>query len=234
MAEPYFQFKRFRVHHRSSFKVGTDGVLLGAWARVNIGARVLDIGTGSGLIALMMAQNGARTVHAIDVELGAVSEAAMNFMRSSSGGISAHATPLHQWQPPDGAGYDLIISNPPFFSHSTPAATHTRHWARHTDSLTPAELFGHAAPMLHSEGAMCIIIPERESPSFLAAADAVDLHVREVCRVVPQPDSTSIRLLLRFVKGDGPITRSELLIKDSSGQFTPEYQALLSPYLLRF
>lgn len=234
MAEPYFQFKQFRVHHSSAFKVGTDGVLLGAWAQVKEDATVLDVGTGSGLIALMMAQKGARTVHAIDVDPAAVAEAAVNFMRASFGGISAHTAPLHLWQPPDGASYDLIISNPPFFSRSTPAATDTRHRARHTDSLTPAQLFGHAAPLLKADGTMCIIIPERESPSFLAAADAVDLHVRSVCRVVPQPDSTSVRLLLSFAKSDGPIERTELLMKGSSGRFTPEYQKLLGPYLLRF
>lgn len=234
MPEPYFQFKRFRVHHSSAFKVGTDGVLLGAWAQVHAGASVLDIGTGSGLIALMMAQKGARTVHAIDVDPVAAAEAAKNFMQSSFGGISGHACPLHLWQPSGRQGYDLIISNPPFFSRSTPAATDTRHRARHTESLTPTLLFSHAAPLLRADGAMCIIIPERESPTFLAAAEEVDLQVREVCRVIPQPASTSVRLLLRFAKGDGPNRRTELLMKDGSGQFTPEYRALLGPYLLRF
>lgn len=234
MAEPYFQFRKFRVfHQKSAFKVGTDAVLLGAWAPVEPKMRVLDIGTGCGIIALFMAQRGASTVDAIDIHEPSIKEAALNFMHSPFGGLRATQADLAQWRAPHNRQFDLIVSNPPYFSNSTPAAARAKHAARHTDSLAPALLFENAKSMLRPEGILALIFPEREEPVFSLAASHAGLYPERVCRVIPQPGSPSNRLLACFTLKKSETIISELQIAQQNRAYTADYKQLVQPYLLR-
>lgn len=234
MAEPYFQFRQFRVYHqKSAFKVGTDSVLLGAWAPVKPKMRVLDIGTGSGLIALLMAQRGASEIDAIDIHAPSVAEAARNFMRSPYGGLQSHQANFEHWKPINGGQYDLIVSNPPYFTKSTPAANMSKHAARHTDSLSPTLLFEKASSLLKPNGKLSLIFPEREEPLFKVAAAKAQLFPNRICRVIPQPNSPSNRLMVCYGPVAGIIEREDLIIAFENRSYTSEYKELVLPYLLR-
>lgn len=166
MANDYFRFKQFTVHQeRCAMKVGTDGTLLGAWAQG--GADILDIGTGTGLIALMMAQRfpDAR-ITGIDIDAMAVEQAKANVSLSPFADriniVEADANQFQELKPDlihSQRQYDCIVSNPPFFEHSLGCPDSQRHLARHTDTLTYSELFKAVRRLLTEQGVLSMIIP---------------------------------------------------------------------------
>ena len=174
MGSPNFRFKQFTVwHDRCAMKVGTDGVLLGAWCPLphrpiaSSPYRLLDIGTGSGLIALMLAQrlssqspiaNNPYTIDAIDMDADAVNQANYNFEQSPwAKHLHAHQTSLQDWQ--SQTKYNLIVSNPPYFQSSLKNPDQARATARHTDSLSYGELIRHAARLLADHCRIALILP---------------------------------------------------------------------------
>ena len=151
-----FQFKQFTIYQDlCAMKVGTDGVLLGAWA--NGGKRILDAGTGTGIIALMMAQRYPNAVvTAIDVDEGAVKQAQQNVVQSP---FSQQITVLHNTLQEHQGEYDAIISNPPFFIDSLAGPDEQRNVARHTQTLTYTELMQAAWRLLSDEGELSVVVP---------------------------------------------------------------------------
>lgn len=238
MAEPYFQFKKFRVyHHRHAFKVGTDGVLLGAWAEVNDGEHALDIGTGSGLIALMVAQRASVTMDAIDINPLAAELASHNFQHSSFSDIRAHHCDLKDHLPESREVYDLIVCNPPFFSHSQPPQDATLSLAKHTVGLTPDVLFREVARLLKPDGRFSLIFPTQEKELFLdQAANNGFQCVREMF-IHPLPDQPAIRLMVTFTRQRTHTPESEsLILEKETGKrgYTEAYRQLTEAYFLRF
>ena len=160
MPNPYFCFKQFTIHHdRCAMKVGTDGILLGAWADIGGALRVLDIGTGSGLIALMLAQRikaankFAPLIDAVEVDFSAGEQATENVRNSPwSESIRVHRSTIHSYAAPCPHRYNLIISNPPFFSSKLATEDQPRSVARHTQELTPEALAEIADQLLLEEG----------------------------------------------------------------------------------
>ena len=201
-------------------KVGTDGVLLGAWCPVDSLAssfKVLDVGTGSGLIALMLAQRiqGAQ-ITAIDIDAGAVEQAQYNFS------VSPWADRLHcqqiSLQDLEGEGvYDLIVSNPPYFQDSLKNPDSQRAMARHTDTLSYEELLKHSARLLTKEGIIALVLPIEAEQQIIALGQRYGLYPTHITRVYPKPGKEAKRLLIALSKH----TSNSTVLKS-----TPYYSSL--------
>lgn len=233
-----FRFKQFTIEqNRCPMKVGTDGVLLGAW--VGVGAadrRVLDVGTGTGLIALMLAQ---RTVEAriTGVDVGCVAQARQNADASPWGcRIELVRCPVQEFAP--GELFDLIVSNPPFFTESLTCPDPGRTTARHTVSLSFEELRDAALRLLTSAGRLALILPDTEAPRFVAVcAGALTLVRRTDVRTTPRRPAK--RVLMEFVRSEsqapGSPLCSELVVGTGEHeQYTPQYRALTRDFYLKF
>jgi len=237
MAEPYFQFKQFRVyHHRDALKVGTDGVLLGAWTKVTNADRVLDIGTGTGLIALMLAQKATVEIDAIEINSGAAGLAAENFARAPFADIKAHCANLAEWMHSQAGLYNLIVCNPPFFTHAQPPKNEALHVAKHTVSLGPALLFQEVRRLLRPDGRFSIIFPTQGKEEFLIEAQRHGFHVSRITEVLPLPDRPSKRLLVCFVQHPSEAVCDSLIVEEKAGErgYTEAYKALTRDFFVRF
>ena len=192
-----FRFKHFAVNDEGcAMKVGTDGVLLGAWATHDRPAHILDIGTGSGLIALMLAQRYPQAViYAIDIDADACGQALSNFMDSPwSERLSVEHTDLQHFS--SGCSYDLIVSNPPFFQNSLRAPDPQRSLARHTDALPYSELLSHSRRLLTDNGTIALIVPYTQKEYILSLAREQGLHASDLVAVVSKPGKSPKRLLI--------------------------------------
>lgn len=237
MAEAFFQFKKFRVyHHRCGFKVGTDGVLLGSWVPVEDDFRVLDIGTGTGLISLMMAQRAHARIDAIEIHPCTAMQARSNVERSPFSDIRVHNIGLEEWIR-SGNEYDLIVCNPPFYSHAQPPRDESLRLAKHTDALNPDELFRSVRKLLTPDGHFAIIFPCTEYDAFCSAAKQHGFHPVEVIDIHSQPDAEAIRLMVNFATTDKHMKeRRPFYIHQTSERhnFSEEYRELTKDYFLRF
>lgn len=192
-----FQFKQFTIYQDlCAMKVGTDGVLLGAWA--NGGKRVLDAGTGTGIIALMMAQRYPNAVvTAIDIDEGAVKQAQQNVVQSP---FSQQITVLHNTLQEHQGEYDAIISNPPFFIDSLAGPDEQRNVARHTQTLTYTELMQAAWRLLSDEGELSVVVPFDYRKRMEDEAIFVGFFPSKVCAVKTTERKPAKRYLLSFKK----------------------------------
>ena len=218
-----FQFKQFTVEQElCAMKVGTDGVLLGAWA--NGGQRILDAGTGTGVIAMMLAQRypGAR-VTAIDIDEGAVRQAQQNVTKSP---FAAQVTVLQETLQEHQGEYDAIVSNPPFFIDSLAAPDEQRNMARHTATLTYAELMQAAYRLLSDEGELSVVVPFDYRQRMEDEAIFVGFFPSRVCAVKTTERKPAKRYLLAFRKHPCPCEKEQLTIGSE------DYQALTSAFYL--
>jgi tRNA1Val (adenine37-N6)-methyltransferase len=240
MSNPYFSFKRFTVYHdRCAMKVGTDGVLLGAWTEVTGARRILDVGTGTGLIALMLAQRtepfytlgNEVCIQAIDIDEAAVLQARENVKASPwSERIEVNVqdvTTMHM-----NRSYDLIVSNPPYYN-SLRCPDQQRHLARHTDSLSFGELASAAARALTAEGRLAVVIPTDAEREFLAATAEVDLFPQRRLLVHTKPSAPAKRVLLQFGRKPSDCVQQTLVLEDAPGVRSQEYQALAGDFYLK-
>ena len=204
-------------------KVGTDGVLLGAWARG--GRRVLDAGTGTGIIALMMAQRYAEArVTAIDIDDDAVREAAENVRLSPFASrvsvycqsVQQHAGIWHGAAAQHTGEYDAVVSNPPFFSNSPEAPDRQRAMARHTATLTYGELMRSAWQLLAGDGELSVVVPFDYRRSMEDEATFVGFFPSRVCAVRTTPRKPPRRFLLAFSKHPQSVERTEITIGDEA------------------
>lgn len=218
-----FQFKQFTIEQKlCAMKVGTDGVLLGAWAKG--GPRILDIGTGTGIIALMMAQRYPETqVTAIDIDEGAVRQAEQNVSQSPFlGRISV----LQQAVQEHLGEYESIVSNPPFFIDSLQAPDEQRNMARHTATLSYAELMKAAYRLLADNGEFSVVIPFDYRRRMEDEAVFVGFFPSRVCGVKTTERKPAKRYLLAFRKHPCPCQKEQLTIGSE------DYQALTSAFYL--
>ena len=241
-----FQFKQFTIHQdRTAMKVGTDGVLLGAWAPISSNAQhLLDIGTGTGLIALMLAQrltpNSSRlTISAIDIDQSSIEQATENIKNSLfAQHITTYHTSLQDHNPQE--KYDAIVCNPPYFVASLKCPDAGRTQARHTDSLSFEDLLFHSARLLNDGGSLSVILPVTEGNQLIDLAPKYGFTLTHLTEVHPTPTAPPKRLLLQFVKQNSQLNHSSLLISHSSltieiarHQYTPEYIALTREFYLK-
>jgi len=237
MGNPYFQFKQFTVYHDlCAMKVGIDGVLLGAWANVEKAERILDIGTGSGLIALMLAQrNSSAVINAIDIEETAVRQAEINIQKSPwKNRISVQNISLQDFAKNTAEKYDLIVSNPPFFVNSLKNPVQERTNARHTHTLTHEALILSSKSMLAENGILCIILPVKEGELCKTFARKAGLFCSKQIFIYPKPNAEAKRLLLEFGFENNKTELSELTIESEiRHQYTPEFTNLAKDFYLK-
>ena len=213
-------------------KVGTDGVLLGAWCDVNGARRVLDVGTGCGLIALMVAQrNSESQVHGVDIDADAVDEALFNFKNSPwSERLSAEVADFNEWN--DNNRYDLIVSNPPFFTNGVLPPSESRNCARHTTMLTYESLFRHCRDLLAADGLIAIVTPTDVEQAIRRCLVVNGLGLRRLTRVVPVVGAEVKRLLWEIVAGDADTVVDSLTIAGADRSYTSEYRELTGDFYI--
>jgi tRNA1Val (adenine37-N6)-methyltransferase len=234
----YFQFKQFRIiQERSAMKVGVDGVLLGAWADTSGAERILDIGTGTGLIALMMAQkNSLARIDAIEIDPEALKEALLNFQQSPwNDRIHLEMCSFQELVVQTNLKYDLIVSNPPFFANGVKAPLENRAQARHTDSLPLDVLISGAARLLTQNGKIAIVHTIESIQEIKHLAGLNNLWISRLCLVKPNPQKPDFRILVELTNR-ACITQNENLMIEFEKHFdyTPEYKALTQDFYLKF
>ncbi len=230
----FFQFKQFAVRQDNcAMKVGTDGVLLGAWANIQSAGRILDIGTGTGLIALMLAQRAPETViDAIEIEENAYRQACENVGGSLwKNRINVIHQSLQTFE--SNYLYDLIVSNPPYFSDSLKNPDSSKKIARHTDFLTFNDLIIHSKRLLHPEGRLCIIYPATEASSLIKKALENGFYCFRITKVIPKPNAKEKRLLIEFSLTSAVCAEDEICI-ESNGRhgYSDEYKTLTKDFYL--
>ena len=233
MANSWFRFKQFSIEQeRCSMKVGTDGVLLGAWFPISAGLSVLDIGTGTGLIALMAAQRGAGSVTAVEIDASAAEQAGMNAANSPwADRITVQCTDIADFT---GGKFDRIVCNPPYFRDSLRCPDSGRNTARHNDSLSYETLAACAVRLLADDGLLCLVLPYDSVETFAKCAAA---HGLEMCRrtdVVTVAGKTPKRSLVAFSRHCPTSDIRVLEMYGTDGGETPEYTSLVKDFYLKF
>lgn len=222
-----FRFKQFKIEQdECAMKVGTDGVLLGAWAYG--GSRILDVGTGTGIIALMMAQRyHEASVMAIDIDLGAVRQATANVKASPfTSQIVVEQAKVQDMDETLSACFDAVVSNPPFFIDALQAPDLQRNIARHAETLTYADLMTAANRLLSDEGELSVIVPFDYRRRMDDEAIFQGFFPSRVCAVRTTPKKPVRRYLLAYRKQPCPCEQTELVIGDE------KYTTLTSDFYL--
>ena len=218
-------------------KVGTDGVLLGAWARLEpCHRRVLDIGTGTGLIALMAAQRteewGAKVV-GVEIDPSAAEDARENVARSEwAARVTIVQTPIQDYEPEE--KFDHIVSNPPYFVASLLSPDAARTTARHTTSLTFDDLAAAAARLLAPEGSLSVVLPYDAAPDMTLAAARKGLFLLRRTDVSSKTGGKPLRSLLEYGPRPLPTASESLTIHLPDGDYTPQYRELTKAFYLKF
>jgi tRNA1Val (adenine37-N6)-methyltransferase len=233
-----FQFKQFTIlQDRCAMKVGTDGVLLGAWTPVNHNPySVLDIGAGTGLIALMLAQrSNAQQIDALEIDENAYEQATDNFENSPwNDRLFCFHAGLDEFVDEPEDEYDLIVSNPPFYTENYKTNNEQRDLARFADALPFEELIEAAALLLSENGIFAVILPYKEETNFLALAKENELFPIKITRIKGTPTTETKRSLLAFGRNEiinFPV--DELIIETDRHQYTPEYIELTKAFYLK-
>ena len=236
MGRPFFQFKQFKIwHDKCAMKVGTDGVLLGAWARVNHAQSILDIGSGSGLIAMMLAQRSEAEIDAIDPDQGAYEQMLFNVNSSSfSDRICVYRQSLADFTQTANKKYDLIVSNPPYFIGSLQGPDQQRNQARHAGSLTLDSLLRDAGSLLTDNGSLALILPYDQSDLLTSLLSSSNLHKMHETAVIPVMDANPKRLLIQLGKHDcQSYVNDTLTIEKSRHIYTEDYINLTKDFYLK-
>lgn len=218
-------------------KIGTDGVLLGAWTPIeNNPNSILDIGTGTGIIALMLSQrSSAEQIDALEIDEDAYEQAVDNFENSPwSDRLFCFHAALHEFVEDPEDEYDLIVSNPPFYTDDYKSATEQRDLARFADAMPFENLIEAAALLLSENGIFAVIIPFKEEDGFLALAKEYALFPMKITRVKGTPTSEIKRCLLAFSRNEIlNFQIDELIIEIARHIYTPEYIELTRDFYLK-
>lgn len=218
-------------------KVGTDGVLLGAWAKTVNVKNILDIGTGSGLLALMLAQRSNAMIHAIDIDHDACEQARLNFSLSPWGNrIQVFNQSLQDFNKAAMQKYDLMVCNPPFFANSLKNPDPKRTIARHNDELPLTELFKCSASLLQPEnGRLNIILPFDTMGNAILLAKENNLKVYDKTLIQSTPSKAFHRVLLAFWFGkENTETRQICIETNGRHEYSEEYKELTKDFYLKF
>jgi tRNA1Val (adenine37-N6)-methyltransferase len=233
-----FTFKQFSIQQlQTAMKVGTDGVLIGAWTPIEHHPNtILDIGTGTGLIALMLAQRtNAEQIDALEIDENAYEQSVDNFENSPWGDrlFCFHAG-LDEFMDEPEDQYDLIVSNPPFYAEDYKTENKQRDLARFQDALPFEDLVEAADLLLSENGIFAVIIPFKEETRFIDLCAETELFPVKVTRVKGTPNSETKRSLLAFKRYELPVlTPDELIIETARHQYTPEYIELTKDFYLK-
>lgn len=233
MPQPFFQFKQFTVwHDRCAMKVGTDGVLLGAWTSVDTAKHILDIGTGTGLVALMLAQRSRASIVALEIDEAAAGQAQENVDRSPwQSRIEVIKTDFKEYV--SDKKFDVIVSNPPYFEDSLKCPDLQRTAARHNSTLTYDELLKGVAELLSPDGLFTLIIPTDTENTVKQAASLHALHPVRQLHIITKPNSPSKRTIITFSPQCEECRCEHLLTEIARHQYSQEYIALTQDFYLK-
>lgn len=237
MANPYFQFKQFTVwHDKCAMKVGTDGVLLGAWTSVENARSILDVGCGTGLISLMLAQRCQAIIDALDIDPAACMQARENADRSPFGQrLQVIHRPFADFVT-EFAGirqYDCIVSNPPYFINSLKCPDKQRNQARHTDTLSLDELISGSKQLLSPGGRLCLILPFDQRERLIPIIYKETLYLRKETAVLPTPTSLPKRLLAEITNQQPTsVETGTLTIEKERHVYTEDFTSLVKDFYL--
>ncbi len=237
MVIPGFKFKQFTIMQQlSAMKVGTDGVLLGAWANCTGTKNILDIGTGTGLIALMLAQRCKAFIDAVEIDNAAYTEALLNVQNSPwPNRVNIINMPIQNYAHTCNKKYCLIVSNPPFFENSLICPDNQKTTARHTQNLTPDNLLLIVNMLLNNNGTFNVIIPATAYNTYINTAKTYNLFCNTVLWVVPTPATPAKRALISFSRKQTVIAQNQIIIEDKGRHgYSDEYIALTKDYYLKF
>ncbi|MTI22346.1 methyltransferase domain-containing protein [Fulvivirga sp. RKSG066] len=226
-----FRFKQFDIQHdKNAMKVGTDGVVLGAWADVPGAKRILDIGSGTGLIAMMCAQRNLNAqIDAVEIDSIAYSEMVSNFKRTPwHNRLNAFEGDIKDYQTAD--GYDLIVTNPPFFVAGTSAPDLSRGRARHTSHLSPEDLVMHIIRLLNVNGKACVILPYAEGKDFTQMCRKKGLHLTKETSFLPYADKPTERLLLQFENEPKNLVQNTIVHYNEDRSWHESYKTLTQAF----
>ena len=229
-----FHFKHFSLyHHRSTMKVGTDAILLGRWTEVKPTDIVLDIGTGCGLLPLMLSQKGVAYIDAVDIDRASVEEAGINFEASQwREHLQANCCSIVDFKPDK--RYDLIISNPPFFNRFSKCDSERKSRARHNDAgLSYATLCHEVCRLMQPDGRLAVVLPFDVSQEFLKTAEQLGLFLRKRMTIIPIAgrEPNRVKLELGFGKCDA-VREETFVIREADKRFTAQYCEFLKDYYL--
>ncbi|MCK9617449.1 MAG: methyltransferase [Lentimicrobiaceae bacterium] len=229
-----FHFKQFAVEHdKSTMKVGTDAVLLGAWANVSHAGPILEIGTGCGIISLMLAQRFNALVTAIDIDFLSVQQAIANVVSSKwHQKITVIHTSLQEFTNSQPGLFDAVVCNPPFFNQSLKASTYRKNLARHNDNLPPEELFNAVNQLLSPEGLFSVIAPIEIFSLFEQKALLNNFVTTRKTEIIPKEGKRTSRVLLEFSKKKRVSTENHLTILTIDDKYTNEYISLTKDFYL--
>lgn len=234
-----FKFKQFTVEQdRCAMKIGTDGVLLGAWVTLNNPYSILDIGAGTGIIALMLAQRStAEQIDAIEIEENAYEQCVENFENSPWADrlFCYHAALVEFAEEPEVEKYDLIVSNPPYFIPNKREVdlAENRKKARFQDSLPFEDLVAYASQLLTDKGEFAVIIPYSEEEKFIRTAQNYNLFPKYITRVRGTENSAIKRSLLQFSFAEKSMEVKELVLEISRHQYTDAFKELVKEFYLK-
>ncbi len=238
MANSIFAFKQFVIKQdKCAMKVSTDAVLLGAWVIPNGSLNILDIGTGTGVIALMLAQKSKGKIHAIDIEKSAYEQAKINFEESIfTESLSVEHTSLQDFAKSSHQKFDLIVTNPPYFVDSLKNFDSNRSNARHADILPYIELIEGVKIIMSEKGKFCLILPKNEAIKFREQAESRGFHLSKLLRIRTTLDKDEEkRHLMQFEFRPTEFSESTLVIeKDERHSYTEEYKNLTKDYYIHF
>jgi len=233
---PSFHFKQFTIKQdQCAMKVGTDGVLLGAWVDLAASPEsILDIGSGTGLIALQLAQRSqASIIDGVEIDPQAHAQCVENFENSLwNDRLFCYHASIQEFTQELLEPYDLIVANPPYFAHA-PNTDLSRDRARNKAHLSFESLISCSAQLLAPEGLFAIIIPAPEANSFITLAQKHQLFLRRICQVKGQPSSATKRCLLEFSFAQNTPVETSLVIENSRHNYTDQYIALVSEFYLK-
>lgn len=229
-----FHFKYFSLyHHRSTMKVGTDAVLLGRWVEVKPTDIVLDIGTGCGILPMMLAQKGVSHVDAVDLDAVSIEEATVNFKASQwRDQLQAYCSDIADFQ--TDRKYDLVISNPPFFIRSFKCDADRKSRARHTDVTLSFETLCEAVcRLMDAKGRFAVVLPVTESMDFLKVADSYGLYLCKRMTIIPieGKEPNRVNLELQFAQS-AAVQEESFVIRGTDNRFTKQYKEFLEEYYL--
>lgn len=236
MANNYFTFKEFTIlQDKSAFKVGTDGVLLGALADVAGKKRILDIGSGTGLISIMLAQRSEAEIVSLEPDIDSYMQACENVGNCRwNGRIKVLNTDLQSYRN-DAFKFDLIVTNPPYFSQSLRNPDPRKSAARHNDSLSAGEILNGVSMLLEENGLFQLIMPYVEGNIFIADAHRYGFYCNSILKIRPLPTAEIRRMILTFSRKRLKVTEKFLTIEHGlRHEFTEEYINLTKDFYLKF
>ena len=235
MPNTYFRFKQFVIEQeKCAMKVGTDGVLLGAWAQLPDEGRILDLGTGTGLVALMAAQRCHADILAVDISSEACEQADDNVEASP---WKERITVLHADVKEMGEEYkgqfDCIVSNPPYFKEGVKCPGQLRNTARHTDDLDFRQLAMASSALLKENGTLSVVLPANVAQDFIAESSAQKLQLLRQTWIHTKPGAQPKRVLMEFTKAKSAATEvTHMTIHEADHSFSESYKALTCDFYL--